>query len=505
VLLATATWIAILVAYSLLVPLFRAPDELQHVDLVIASRTTPGYGDFDSTFVDARVAAGAAIVGRPALASTGQTADALERQLRPTLDELGPAAPAGRNQQTQHPPLYYTSLGAVSTVVTTMIPGERTWSFDRLVYLLRMLNVALLAGVPAITYLTGRRLGVSVRSSVLACLLVIAVPQLAHIGSSVNNDNMTVLLASLATLGAAAVTTGDLRRRRALGLGAVVGLALLTKATAFVLAPMVVLAYALHLRTDARLAVIRLAQAGGVALALGGWWWVKNVVQHGSVQPSDPFWLVPQDVDPVVGDWAERFFYLLPVRFWGHFGLLEVKLNRTLVTVGTTIVLGSMLVALARTKTRAKAAVVLIPLAGSLLLVARKTWSRYLLVGRPIPGIQGRYLFVGIVGMMVSVGQAVEALPARARRHAPLAGAALVVTMHGAAVAQLVRRFWGPPVTSWLSRLRPMQAFSPLPAVLTDLVVAGAVAAVAGLALVCLLDTIRPAADQEGEAAERPA
>ena len=65
VLLATVAWVGILLAYSLLVPLFRAPDELQHVGLVIASRTSPGYGDYDSTFTDVRVEAGARLLGRP--------------------------------------------------------------------------------------------------------------------------------------------------------------------------------------------------------------------------------------------------------------------------------------------------------------------------------------------------------------------------------------------------------------------------------------------------------
>ena len=72
--LATGTWITILLAYSLLIPLFRAPDELQHVDLVLAARTSPGYDDFDDTYVDPRLAEGAGIVGQPDVFSTGPLA-----------------------------------------------------------------------------------------------------------------------------------------------------------------------------------------------------------------------------------------------------------------------------------------------------------------------------------------------------------------------------------------------------------------------------------------------
>ena len=161
-------------------------------------------------------------------------------------------------------------MGAASTFITTMIPGDSTWSFDRLVYLLRVLNVALVASIPAIAYLTARRIGVSVRASVFACLLVMAIPQLAHIGSSVNNDNLVVLLGALAALGAAAVTVGDLTRRRAVWLGVVLGLALLTKATSFTFVPMVVLAYAVHVRRDARIVVRRVLETGAVAFLAGG-------------------------------------------------------------------------------------------------------------------------------------------------------------------------------------------------------------------------------------------
>ena len=489
----------ILLAYSLLVPLFRAPDELQHVGLVIASRTSPGYGDYDSTFTDARVEAGARLLGRPALHSTGQTPEAIPRGERPTLDELGSPAPGGRNQQTQHPPLYYASMGAASTFITTMIPGESTWSFDRLVYLLRVLNVALVASIPAIAYLTARRIGVSIRASVFACLLVMAIPQLAHIGSSVNNDNLVVLLGALAALGAAAVTVGDLTRRRVVWLGVVLGLALLTKATSLTFVPMVGLAYAIHLRRDARLVVRRVLETGAVAFVAGGWWLAKNLIQHGTVQPSDAFYLVPQDVEPVVGDWAERFFYLLPVRFWGHFGYLEVKLNRPLIVFGTALVLGGITWALAQRRRRVPVAVLLVPFAGSLVLLARKTWNRYLLVGRPIPGIQGRYLFVSIVGMVVAVASAVDALPRWIHRGVVGFGAALVVVMHAMAVRVIVRRFWGTEVEAWNDRLDDLRAWSPLPALLTDLVLAGSVLVMVALAVVCVLDAVVPEPDAAAE------
>ncbi len=135
----------------------------------------------DEAYVDARLERGAPVVGRPALRSTGYSNEALSRHDRPTLEELGPAERGGRNQMTQHPPLYYSLLGGVSTVITSFLPGDDVWSLDRLVYLLRLLNVALIAPLPALAYVAGRRLGTSVHGAVAAGLVVISVPQLAHL------------------------------------------------------------------------------------------------------------------------------------------------------------------------------------------------------------------------------------------------------------------------------------------------------------------------------------
>lgn len=489
--LATAAWVGTLLAYSLVVPLFRAPDELQHVDLVIASRTAPGYDRYDDTYLDARVVDGAHLVGRPEIASTGKSEDAISRHDRPTLEALGERRPAGRNQQTQHPPLYYASLGAASTLVTTFVPGDSAWSIDRLTYLLRLFNVALVAALPAIAYLTARRVGRSIPAATAAGIIVVGIPQLAHIGSSVNNDNLLVLLAAVAALGSASVSTGDLTRRRALSLGAVVGLALLTKSTAIVLPPMVAVAYLLHLRVARRDAIVRLLQCGAAAFVTGGWWMALNLVRFGSPQPSEPFWLVERDIDPVIGDWAERFFYLLPVRFWGQFGILEIKLNRPLVVIGTALLLSAVVTTLARPSTRRSQAWLLLPAAGAVAFVARKTWTRYLQVGRPIPGIQGRYLFVGIVGLASAVGSLVDAVPARFRRAGPAFVAILALLMHGAAMSVMIRDLWGHEVEPWADRLDDLRAFSPFPGRVTDLVLVGGATSVLLLVVVCVVGAVR--------------
>ena len=240
------------------------------------------------------------------------------------------------------------------------------------------------------------------------------------------------------------------------------GLALLTKATAFVLCLAVALAYAAHLRHAGRLAALRLAQCGGVAFILGGWWWVKNLIAYGTLQPSDEFWLVPRHVEPVVGDWAERFFYLLPLRFWGQFGYLEVSLNRTLVGVGTVLVLGGIVLALIHVAGDGFASSSWCRSSGPWCSPRRSrgaTTSRS--VGRS-PASRADTSSWGWWGWRPSYAAAVERMPGWARRCTPLLAVAFVLVMHLAAVHVIVPGFWGTPGESWVDRLDDLRAFAPV-------------------------------------------
>ena len=104
----------------------------------------------------------------------------------------------GGGQQTQHPLLYYVSMGVVH-LHHDHDPRRADWSFDRLV----SCSASTWPWWPP----PGHRLPDRPadrdldRASVFAGLLVMAIPQLAHIGSSVNNDNLVVLFGALAALG----------------------------------------------------------------------------------------------------------------------------------------------------------------------------------------------------------------------------------------------------------------------------------------------------------------
>lgn len=127
---------------------------------------------------------------------------------------------------------------------------------------------------------------------VLAAALTAFNPMFVFISASVNNDNLIILLNSVGLLlGARAIRRG-LTRWRAVLLGVVLGCATLSKVSALALAvvvPMTIL-LAEYLRARpvnlrAALQTLRpqlghLALMVGIAVAIGGWWYVRNAILY---------------------------------------------------------------------------------------------------------------------------------------------------------------------------------------------------------------------------------
>jgi hypothetical protein len=112
-------------------------------------------------------------------------------------------------------------------------------------------------------------------------------PEFARLG----NDSLCLLLASAAWLLTLRLLTEQGRWLSALGLGAALGLGLLTKAFFLPIGAgvgAVLLArWALRERNAAFLGQV--VAAGALALAIGGWWYVAKVLQTGSPIGSDEF------------------------------------------------------------------------------------------------------------------------------------------------------------------------------------------------------------------------
>ena len=490
--LVTVLWAALLLGWLQLTPLYRAADEPTHVDLVLRLADGGSYAAPGTLEVDPRVRASFPLAGlstpeRPELAAhfplPFDTTDVPPRDR--SYDELPvePGLPPYANQMTQHPPLYYLLLAGGSRV----LPGFDGWSFPVQLGVLRLLSALLLLPLPALTAAAARRLGAGEPVATGAALLPLAVPQLSHVGASVNNDVLLVLLGAAVAGPLLGVSRGDSSRRTAAAVGVLLGLALLTKAWAVGLLAWAALAYALALlgpgRDDRRRVLTSGTLAAALATAVGGWWWVANVVRFGALQPQGLALFPARQTEPDLVSFTVGVVRRLTASTWGNFGWLEVQVPGPVTGAAAALVVLALVLVLARPCDvpwgRPAAAVAVAAFCLQLAVVYQQSLKNYLRGGY-FAGLQGRYLyaFVGVVAALVAIGLA-RVLP---RARLPLAALAAVVVLQLVGVATALHGFWSPAGEGLRRALAVQAAWAPFPrpvtlvAALTAVVTAGLLA-----------------------------
>lgn len=510
---------ALLACYALLYPPYVAFDEPQHVDMVVAIAED---GEYPAP-AERELALGVAqssdtVYSGNRLRGPYTEQNAVPRDERRSLTEYGglepaPTPPRYPNQMTQHPPAYY---GLVA-VVAELVPGEQDWAYDRTVALLRLTSALLLAPLPLLLWLGARRLLGDGPPAVAASALPLLVPGMTRTGGSVNNDVLVMLVAGALLVLLARVVTGDLRLRTAAGVGAVCAVALLTKGTAMPVLVAVPLAYAVGWRrSGTRLPWRQLVVVGSVAM-LGGWWWVRNLVSYGALQPSGygPEAEAAIEATAPPPPWTfDRWwphFERLEGRFWSALGMIDIPAAlpvwtvRALTVVAVVAIVFALVAGSDLAGGRWTALVLLTPFVLLFVALFRTTLSAYLDNGLPA-GIQGRYLYGGavIAAPVVAAGLATALGPLR--RFSAVAVVAVGVGVQALAVAAVLRGFYLPGDRSVdrLNNLRAaadnLSAWSPFPpgATVVPFVLA-AVLALAALAAAAL--TARSEPVRQGEAA----
>jgi len=165
-------------------------------------------------------------------------------------------------------------------------------------------------------------------------------PMYLFISSSVNNDNLIIPLCSWALLlmlrRVKAAGTRSVPYRSSIGLGCVVGLAMLTKTSGIGLLPFVVATIAwetwrLPESTPWGRRITRALQHAALVatpiVAISGWWYARNLRLYGDVLGWNAFGAVlgTRDVPAGLGQlWAERMAFA--AGYWGNFGGLNVPL-----------------------------------------------------------------------------------------------------------------------------------------------------------------------------------
>jgi len=505
----TGLFASLLLAYAVLLPVYRAPDEPEHVQSVLDLERGRGWAAPGTDLLDPAVVASLRVSG------LSPSANVLDRSPLPYHAEAAPArgdrgsfdtlsqpgGPPQVNQLTQHPPLYYAVQAAA-----LHLSGGTSWAYDRAVLLLRLLSALMVLPLPLLAHAAARRLRGPGPVAVTAAVLPLAVPQLLHIGASVNNDDLLIPLVGALTVALAFVVTGDLSRRTAGWAGGLTALALLTKGFAFILPVWIGLTYTVALLRYRRRAALG---AGAVALAvatlLGGGWWLGNVLRYGALQPGGE--LIPPaqpgfvpDLSALLGEYGDH----LAERFWGSFGWFDVAVPDLATALATAVLLVGVLLALLGPGRLAvdRWLVLTAPLVGLVLLVMLLTRRTYLASGQ-FRGLQGRYFLPAVVAVAVLVAVGLGGLLRRSARWLPLGCAVLAGVMQLVAVRTILNGFWRPvgDGASYRSALHALLAWSAWPQAVT----VTALVAPLVLGLLALTDLARAAATGRHLSGGRPA
>ncbi|MDW8052246.1 MAG: glycosyltransferase family 39 protein [Armatimonadota bacterium] len=184
---------------------------------------------------------------------------------------------AGVGYEAHQPPLYYF----LAALLYHLFGGAGKG--------VRLLSTLCSAGVVWLVWLSLRRIALDRPLMALSGMSFAAfLPMHIAIGSAVGNDALTNLLFAATLYGMLTLLSSQSappakRFAHEVVLGLVVGLALITKATALLLIPVVGLGILWGARMRGERWALGLLRAGlalGIALLIGGWWFVRNAILY---------------------------------------------------------------------------------------------------------------------------------------------------------------------------------------------------------------------------------
>jgi 4-amino-4-deoxy-L-arabinose transferase-like glycosyltransferase len=307
------------------------------------------------------------------------------------------------------PPLYY------------VLAVPLFWLFGGALLPLRLFSLTLGAGVVVFVYLAGREVSTHPRMNMLAlaaAAFAAFIPQHIAMLAGVNNDSLSELLVAV---GLWLILRELPMRRGGWPLGIVIGLAMITKAQAYVLVPaaafMLFLTWRRGRLNNWHLGRARLIALFGPALILGGLWWGRNVavygwpdffgaIRHNQVvadQPRTAQWLAAYGAPEV----ARRFVVTTFRSFWGQFGWMGVVMDQR-IYLGLLVFTLGLVAAAAWAAWRHRGDVIPFELDGVKILTVSAFLSAalYLYYNVTFVQHQGRYLFPALVpiGLVAAVG-----------------------------------------------------------------------------------------------------
>lgn len=439
----TVAWLGLLLSFALLTPAFGAPDEPAHVDAAFRLALGLGWPHGGEMHY---LAAVRQIVEHPVPAVD-----------RPTVDALLAAVPGDSpaiDPMSQNPPTYWLVAAGILRLIRF---GAHDWATSVLV--LRLFDVALVTALPVLVWATVRRVTRSPRTALVAPLLLFAVPQLAQVAAGVTSWAPMILLGAVLVWLSVRVLTGDRSWWTTAGLAvAVTGLAAIS-ALGLLAVPFVVLVFVLardqRTARDQRPASDprdqrpwrRSALHAGVVVvavaAVSGWWWVRTLLVSGTLLPDALRGVTTVQPYPSgganPGAFAGRQWDGLTASFFGDFGANQWPLPP--VVVDALAIVGLVALGWSYARRGAGRRVMTIALLWPLLIVVATlayNWRNYLGTHQG-NGLQGRFLFVGVVALVLSQAVAWRALVVRPELRRRLARIAAVgsfaIALYGIGIA----------------------------------------------------------------------
>ena len=315
------------VMYSVATPIFEASDELWHYPVIHHLARGGGLPVQDSNSVQLWRQEGSQ---PPLYYALGALLTAwIDTSDLPQVRQLNPHADIG----------VLTADGNVNMVVHTERERFPYHGTTLAVHIVRWMSVLMGAVTVWFTYLIARAVFVAevgksspaqYDTALLAAALVAFNPMFLFISGSVNNDNLVVMLSTLALYLLARLDEGSLRFSRLVPLGLVIGLAVLSKVNALALIPLAVLALAwvAWRRRSWWLALWGSGTVVGATAVVAGWWFVRNAQLYGDPLGLNMLVAItgPRHPQPTLWQLAGEWQGFL-LSFWGLFGGLNVPLE----------------------------------------------------------------------------------------------------------------------------------------------------------------------------------
>ena len=475
----TGVAVAFSLAFSILGPFYRAPDERNHVDMVKYYGSSLGFPDPRMRVpIDPGVLASTRLVLPPRDSELGGARPPLSadqaqpRHLRPTFQELaetqGSAANSRSNHLTQHPPFYYVLVSSAGSLAGAALPQE-AWSWDREVWLYRLISVVLIAPLPVLASTAAGVLDASPLGRVMASAVLLLIPMLSYIGAVVNNDATMILGAAIA------VSAGLVHLKHPSCWSAAVAaggaaVAAWSKSTGATLLPWVMLVVFVAAipawRAGRRGEALKCFGLASVITLGGAGWHLRNVIRFADPQPTSSQRNVIEDAETPLGPFLQTWYERVAGTFWGQPGRRTgVTLADWLVTSLTVAVVlaAAAMVIVAVRRRRHRTVVFLLGMLWivQVALLLRTTLAHYMRTGR-YAAMQGRYLYAALVPLAVLLGLfVVQVVPRRARAWVVAAAIAAGAAVHLILARSMLNGFWAGDGV--VDRVRSVLAWSPLP------------------------------------------